>query len=91
MTPLLIFIGSLIADYGSSLLAISRGLTEGNPALAANQLWIGLASAAVVIGLGEYYRRKKARGWQGVYWIGSGVHFAASISNLVLVLLKGAS
>lgn len=90
VTPLLVFLGSLVADYGSSWLAISRGLSEGNPILSVSPLWVGLASAAVVIGFGEFYRRKKARGWEGVYWIGSVVHGLAAAWNLVMIL-KGAS
>lgn len=91
MTPLAIFLASLVADYGSSLLAISRGLREGNPIFAVSPLWIGLASAAVVIGLGEFYRRKKARGWQGIFYAGAGVHAAATVWNTVLIILKGAN
>lgn len=91
MTPLLVFLGSLVADYSSSLWAISRGLREGNPVLAANPILIALVSAGIVIGLGEYYRRQKARGWPWIYWIGSGVHGLAATSNLVLTILKGAN
>jgi len=91
MTPLLVFLGSLLADYGSSIWAISRGLREGNPILAVSPLWIGLASAAVVIGLGEFYRRRKARGWQGIFYVGAGVHVAATAWNLAIIVFKGAN
>lgn len=90
MTPLLVFLGSLVADYSTSLIAISRGLTEGNPVLAANPLLVGLVSAGIVISLGEYYRRQKARAWETIYWIGSVIHGLLAAWNIVM-LAKGAS
>lgn len=90
MIPLLVFLGSLVADYGTSWYAISRGLREGNPALAANPVIVALISAGVIIGLGEYYRRKKARAWETIYWIGSVIHGLLAAWNIVM-LVKGAN
>lgn len=86
MTPLLVFLGSLVADYSSSLWAISRGLREGNPVLAANPILIALVSAGIVIGLAEFFRMGGYSGWQGVYFVGAGVHILASAWNVVMLI-----
>lgn len=87
--PLLVFLVSLVADYGTSLAAIRRGFREGNPALAANPVLVALISAGIVIGLGEGFRLAGYSGWQTIYWIASGIHYGLALWNLGMILRKG--
>lgn len=89
MTPLLVFLGSLAADYGTSFLAIRRGLAEGNPVLKVSPVLTALVSAALVIGAAEYFKGAGYAGWQPIYWIGSGLHFGLALWNLSMIARKG--
>lgn len=88
MIPLLVFLASLVADYGSSAVAIRRGFREGNPVLAANPVLVALISAGIIIGLGEGFRLAGYAGWEPIYYTAAGVHFALAAWNTVLVLRK---
>lgn len=88
MIPLLVFLSSLVADYGSSWVAIRRGLREGNPVLRANPVLVALISAGIVIGLSEGFRTAGYANWQTCYWIGSGIHYGCALWNLVLILRR---
>jgi len=87
--PLLVFLASLVADYGSSAVALRRGLREGNPVLRANPVLVALISAGIVIGLGEGFRLAGYSGWQTIYWIASGIHYGLALWNLGMILRKG--
>lgn len=87
--PLVVFLVSLIADYGTSAAAIRRGLREGNPALRASPVLVALISAGIVIGLGEGFRLAGYADWQTCYWVASGIHYGLALWNLGMILRKG--
>lgn len=89
MTPLLVFIGSLVADYGTSYAAVKRGLREGNPLLAASPVLVALISAGIVIGLAEAFRAAGYAQWEPIYYVGAGIHAICAIWNAILILRKG--
>lgn len=79
---------ALLADIVTTMMAIRRGLTEGNPILSGSPVILMLAFSALVVIPAELYRHAGASGWEWIYAIGAAVHLVAAAWNTVLILRR---